>query len=94
MMMIHKRVFEKLMKERPDLEIQTHQHKDLFPKDIKIFSFWDCIFKDGKWTGDDIAFCDLARENGFKLHANIESPMVHHGSFGYKGKYGDGFKIK
>ena len=94
MMMINQRVFEKLRKDRPDLEINVHQHKDLFPKDIKIFSFWDCIFKDGKWTGDDIAFCDLARENGFKLHANIESPMVHHGSYAYRGKYGDGFKIK
>ena len=94
MMMIKRKVFEKLMKDRPDLEIQTHQHKDLFPKDIKIFSFWDCTFKEGKWTGDDIAFCDLARENGFKLYANIESPMVHHGSYAYRGKYGDGFKIK
>ena len=94
MMMIGRKVFEKLMKDRPDLEIQTHQHKDLFPKDVKIFSFWDCTFKNGKWTGDDIAFCDLARENGFKLYANIESPMAHHGSYAYRGKYGDGFKIK
>ena len=94
MMMIHRRVFEKLMKERPDLEIQTHQHKDLFPKDLKIFSFWDCTFKDGMWTGDDIAFCNLARSVDFKLHANIESSLTHHGSYGYQGKYGDGFKIK
>ena len=94
MMMIHRRVFEKLMKERPDLEIQTHQHKDLFPKDLKIFSFWDCTFKDGMWTGDDIAFCNLARSAGFKLHANIESPLTHHGSYGYQGRYGEGFKIK
>ena len=94
MMMIHRRVFEKLMKERPELEIQTHQHKDLFPKDLKIFSFWDCTFKDGMWTGDDIAFCNLARSVGFKLHANIESPLTHHGSYGYQGKYGDGFRMK
>jgi len=94
MMMIHRRIFEKLMKERPDLEIKTSKHKDLFPKDLKIFSFWDCTFKDGMWTGDDIAFCNLARSAGFKLHANIESPLTHHGSYGYKGKYGDGFKIK
>ena len=94
MMMIHRRVFEKLMKERPELEIQTHQHKDLFPKDLKIFSFWDCTFKDGMWTGDDIAFCNLARSAGFKLHANIESPLTHHGSYGYRGRYGEGFKIK
>jgi len=94
MMMIHRRVFEKLMKERPDLEIKTDKHRDLFPKDLKIFSFWDCTFKDGIWTGDDIAFCNLARSEGFKLHGNIESSLTHHGSYGYKGKYGDGFKIK
>ena len=94
MMMIHRRVFEKLMKDRPDLEIKTDQHKNLFPNDMKVFSFWDCTFKDGKWTGDDIAFCDLARENGFKLYANIESEMTHHGSYGYKGKFGDGLKVK
>ena len=94
MMMIHRRVFEKLMKERPDLEIKTDKHRDLFPKDLKIFSFWDCTFKDGIWTGDDIAFCNLARSVGFKLHANIESPLTHHGSYGYRGRYGEGFKIK
>ena len=94
MMMIHRRVFEKLIKERPDLEILTDQHKDLFPKDVKIYSFWDCTFKDGMWTGDDIAFCNLARSEGFKLYGNIESSLTHHGSYGYKGKYGDGFKIK
>jgi len=94
MMMIHRRVFEKLIKERPDLKILTDQHKDLFPKDVKIYSFWDCTFKAGMWTGDDIAFCNLARSEGFKLYGNIESSLTHHGSYGYKGKYGDGFKIK
>jgi len=94
MMMIHRRVFLKLILARPDLEIKTDKHKDLFPKDLKIFSFWDCTFKDGIWTGDDIAFCNLARSVGFKLHANIESPLTHHGSYGYRGRYGEGFKIK
>ncbi len=94
MMLIHRRVFETLQKNRPDLEIQAHQHVDLFPEGFKIFSFWDCIFKDGKWTGDDIAFCNLATENGFKLYANIESTMVHHGSYGYKGRFGDGLISK
>ena len=90
MMLIHRRVFETLQQNRPDLEIQAHQHVDLFPEGFKIFSFWDCTFKDGKWTGDDIAFCNLATENGFKLYANIESTMVHHGGYGYKGRFGDG----
>ena len=94
MMLIHRRGFETLQKNRPDLEIQAHQHVDLFPEGFKIFSFWDCIFKDGKWTGDDIAFCNLATENGFKLYANIESEMVHHGAYGYRGRFGDGLISK
>ena len=94
MMLIHRRVFETLMKNRPDLEIQAHQHVDLFPEGFKIFSFWDCVFKDGKWTGDDIAFCNLATENGFKLYANIESEMVHHGAYCYRGRFGDGLISK
>jgi hypothetical protein len=93
-MLIHRRVFETLSANRPDLEIDAHQHIDLFPKDLKIFSFWDCTFKNGKWTGDDIAFCNLATKNGFKLYANIESTMIHHGSIGYKGRYGDGLISK
>ena len=94
MMLIHRRVFETLSTNRPDLEIDAHQHQDLFPKDLKIFSFWDCTFHKGKWTGDDIAFCNLATANGFKLYANIESTMIHHGSYGYKGRYGDGLRKK
>ena len=94
MMLIHRRVFETLSANRPDLEIDAHQHVDLFPKDLKIFSFWDCTFNKGKWTGDDIAFCNLATDNGFKLYANIESTMIHHGSYGYKGRYGDGLMKK
>ena len=94
MMLIHRRVFETLQKNRPDLEIDAHQHQDLFPEGLKIFSFWDCTFNKGKWTGDDIAFCNLATANGFKLYANIESTMIHHGSYGYKGRYGDGLISK
>ena len=90
MMLIHRRVFETLQSKRPDLEIEAHQHVDLFPENLKIFSFWDCTFNKGKWTGDDIAFCNLATANEFKLYANIESTMIHHGSMGYKGRYGEG----
>jgi hypothetical protein len=41
---------------------------------MRIYNFWDCNFKDGIWKGEDIYFCDLARESGFKIYANI----VHH----------------
>ena len=94
MMLIKRGVFEKLIKDYPEKEIKVHPNEDTFPKDMRIYNFWDCNFKDGTWKGEDIYFCDLARQSGFKVYANIDSTLIHHGSFGYKGKYGDSFKPK
>ena len=94
MMMVKRNVFEKLIKDHPEREIKVHPNAKTFPKDMRIYNFWDCNFKDGIWKGEDIFYCDLAREAGFKIYANITSPLTHHGSFGYKGKYEDQFKMK
>jgi len=94
MMMVKRAVFEKLIKDYPEKEIKVHPNQNTFPKDLRIYNFWDCNFKDGIWKGEDIFFCDLAREAGFKVYANITSTITHHGSFGYKGKYEDKFKMK
>jgi glycosyltransferase involved in cell wall biosynthesis len=94
MMLIKRKVFEKLIKDYPEKEIKVHPNENTFPKDMRIWNWWDCNFKDGVWKGEDIFFCDLVREAGFKVYANITSSLVHHGSFGYKGTYGDKFKMK
>jgi len=94
MMLIKRTVFEKMIKDYPEREIKVHPNEDTFPKDMRIYNFWDCNFKDGVWKGEDIFFCDLAREAGFKVYANITSTLTHHGSFGYKGRYEDKFKMK
>ena len=94
MMMVKRGVFEKLIKDHPEREIKIHPHQNTFPKDLRIYNFWDCNFKDGIWKGEDIFFCDLARQSGFKVYANITSAITHHGAFGYKGKYEDKFKMK
>ena len=94
MMMVKRNVFEKLIKDYPNKEIKYHPNPGAFPKDLRIYNFCDCNFKDGIWKGEDIFFCDLAREAGFKVYANISSPITHHGSFGYQGTYGDKFKLK
>ena len=94
MILIKREVFNKLIKDYPEKEIKYHPNSGAFPKDLRIYNFWDCNFKDGIWKGEDIFFCDLAREAGFKVYANISSPLTHHGSFGYKGTYGDKFKMK
>ena len=94
MMLIKRKVFEKLIKDYPDKEITVNTNEDTFPNDLKVYNFWDSNFKDGVWRGEDIYFCDLARQSGFKVYANLGSTLIHHGSFGYKGKYGDVFKMK
>jgi|TARA_R110002020_G_scaffold5192_1_gene21995 hypothetical protein len=94
MMLIKRSVFEKMIKDYPDKEIKVNPNEESFPKDMRIYNFWDCNFKDGIWKGEDIYFCDLARQSGFKIYANIDSTLIHHGSYGYKGKYGDSFKPK
>ena len=94
MMLIKRTVCEKMIKDYPDKEIKVNPNEGSFPKDMRIYNFWDCNFKDGVWKGEDIYFCDLARQSGFKIYANIDSTLIHHGSYGYKGKYGDSFKPK
>jgi len=94
MMLIKRTVLKKMIKDYPDREIKYHPNTDTFPKDMRIYNFWDCHFKDGIWKGEDIFFCDLARLSGFKIYANLDSTLIHHGSFGYKGKYSDVFKMK
>ena len=94
MMLIKRTVFEKMIKDYPDKEIKVNTNEDTFPNDLRVYNFWDSNFKDGVWKGEDIYFCDLARQSGFKVYANLDSTLTHHGSFGYKGKYGDVFKIK
>ena len=92
MMLIKRTVFEKMIKDYPDKEIKVNTNEDTFPNDLRVYNFWDSNFKDGVWKGEDIYFCDLARQSGFKVFANLDSTLTHHGSFGYKGKYGDSFK--
>jgi len=92
MMLIKRSVFEKIIKDHPELEIKQDPGVQTFPEDIKVYNFFHCNFNDHRWTGEDMSFCDLARSAGFKIYANIDSPLIHHGSYGYKGTYKDIFK--
>ena len=94
MMLIKRKVCEKMVKDYPEREIKFHPNEGTFPKDMRVYNLWDCNFKDGVWKGEDIFFCDLARQSGFKVYANLDSTLTHHGSFGYKGRYSDVFKMK
>jgi hypothetical protein len=101
LMLIHRRVFEKLMKDRSDLKInfdeptRAKMNLEIGAKDDAIdkymYNFWDTTFRldTGEWKGEDLSFCELAREEGFRIYANLDSWTTHHGPFGWKGRFGD-----
>ena len=88
LMLIHRKVFEFLMDSCPRLKIK-HPHKK--ESDPYLYNFWDTTFDldHGLWRGEDISFCRLARDYGFKIYANIKSRTTHHGSYGWTGKFED-----
>jgi len=88
LMLIHRKVFEFLMDSCTRLKINHPQKKE---SDPYLYNFWDTTFDmdNGLWRGEDISFCRLARDYGFKIYANIKSETIHHGNFGWKGKFED-----
>ena len=94
-MLIHRRVFEKIIKNRPDLKIKNSANQALKETDKShsyYYNFFDFAFEDGYTMGEDVSFCKLARANGSKLYANIDSPTAHRGEHAWVGKFGDSLK--
>jgi hypothetical protein len=99
LMLINKKVFEKLMEDNPKLqckfpdEARAKMNAEIGTEDDAaakyMWNFWDTSFKDQVWKGEDLAFCDLAAKSGFKLYANLDSWTTHHGTYGWRGKFGD-----
>jgi len=94
LMVIHRRVFDKLMKVHPEMHIK---HMGSLTKALNnkyLYNFWDTTFnpKTSLWKGEDLSFCDLARSVGFKIYANTGSNTIHHGDWGWEGKFGDTIK--
>ena len=95
LMLIHRRVFEKIIKNRPDLKIKNRVNPGI-KEDEKSHSFYhlffDFAFENGYTMGEDLSFCKLARKEGFKLYANIDSMTAHRGEYAWTGKFGDSLK--
>ena len=92
LMLIHRRVFEKIIKNRPDLKIKNKAVPSPGASHEFYYNFFDFGFNDGYTFGEDVSFCKLARANGSKLYANIESPTAHRGEYAWLGKFGDSLK--
>jgi len=101
LMMIHRKVYERLMDKHPELKINFDEptrkkmNKEIGAMEDAIdrymYNFWDTTFRldTGEWKGEDLSFCALATGAGFKIYANLDSGTTHHGSYGWKGKFGD-----
>ena len=89
--LIHRKVYEQLIAKHPELHIKNYS---AISKDAAkyLYNFWETEFKDGIWIGEDVKFCDLAREAGFKFHAVVDGETTHYGTMGYKGKLVDTFQ--
>ena len=89
--LIHRKVYEQLMAKHPNLHIKNYS---AIPEEAAkyLYNFWETEFKEGIWVGEDVKFCDLAREAGFKFHAIVDGETIHHGTYGYKGKLVDTFQ--
>tara|TARA_R110002020_G_scaffold263128_1_gene477525 strand:- start:447 stop:1139 length:693 start_codon:yes stop_codon:yes gene_type:complete len=95
LMLIHRRVFEKIIENSPHLKIKNEVNQGLISTEAShqfYYNFFDFAFEDGYTLGEDVSFCNLARKQGLKLYANIESPTAHHGSFAWKGTFGESMK--
>jgi len=102
-MLIKREVFDTLKKDNPKLQIKLPEEKrkninaeimgaentEENPSEDCLWNFFDTSFDDHLFKGEDIAFCELARKSKFKIHANIDSTTIHHGPYGYKGKFRD-----
>ena len=95
LMLIDRKVFEKIIKNRPDLKIKNRVNPGI-KEDEKSHGFYhlffDFAFEDGYTIGEDLSFCKLARKEGFKLYANIDSMTAHRGEYAWTGKFGDSLR--
>ena len=92
LMLIHRRVFEKIIKNRPDLKIKNKVKPDSDKRHKFYYNFFDFAFEDGYTMGEDVSFCKLAQANDFRIYANTESPTAHRGEYAWVGKFGDSLK--
>ena len=76
--LIHRSVYEKLIKDNPDLKIKQ---KEIISEKANsyFYNFWDTTFtKDGTWWGEDVNFCNLIKKSGFKFYGVVDGQTTHH----------------
>ena len=92
LMLIERTVFERIIKNHPELKIKNKATPTADKSHEFYHNFFDFSFKEGYSMGEDVSFCRLARDNDFKIYANIESSTSHHGAYAWKGTFGESLK--
>ena len=93
-MLIHRDVFKKIIEKFPELKIKNSVFPQPGPDHKYYYNFFDFTFKDGYSAGEDVSFCKLVRQAGFKLYANTASFTKHHGSYAWGGRFKDALEQK
>jgi len=93
-MLIHRDVFKKIIEKFPDLKIKNSVFPKPGPDHKYYYNFFDFTFEDGYSAGEDVSFCKLVRQAGFKLYANTASFTKHHGSYAWGGRFKDAVEQK
>ena len=93
-MLIHRDVFKKIIEKFPELKIKNSVFPQPGPDHKYYYNFFDFTFKDGYSAGEDVSFCKLVRQAGFKLYANTASFTKHHGSYAWGGRFKDAVEPK
>ena len=91
-MLIHRDVFKKIIEKFPELKIKNSVFPTPGPDHEYYYNFFDFKFEDGYSVAEDVSFCQLMRKAGFKLYANTASFTKHHGSYAWKGTFGESLK--
>lgn len=76
-MLIKRSVFEDL--KSPEIQYET-------TKGETAWQFFDFPLIDGIELSEDYSFCRKAREKGYEIWMDPTIRLIHHGTYGYKGK--------
>lgn len=79
LMVIEKSVFYQM--------ILAYPERKFLDNDTIKYNFFDAGVIEGRYLSEDYYFCELYRAIGGKIHAILDSTMVHHGVLNYKGNF-------
>jgi hypothetical protein len=96
-MLIKRQVFEKMIKELPELKINqpTIVNGKMSEKEF-MYNFFDCYHEPEtkKYYGEDFGFCKRWTEIGGKCHILVDNYITHVGEYCYTGRLMDDLDFK